>query len=80
MAHGLTLTSANTVVWYCPTNSLEIYEQANARIARPGQTSKTMIVHLAGTPVEKATYARLRERSKMQGMLLELFHKHDVEY
>lgn len=80
MAHGLTLTSANTVVWYCPTNSLEIYEQANARIARPGQTYKTMIVHLAGTPVEKATYARLRERSRMQGMLLELFHKQDVEY
>lgn len=80
MAHGLTLTASNTIVWYCPTNSLEIYEQANARITRPGQTSKTLIVHLAGTPVEKATYGRLKERAKLQGMLLELFHQQDMEY
>lgn len=80
MAHGLTLTSANTIVWYCPTNSLEIYEQANARIARPGQTHKTLIAHLSGTPVERATYARLKERARMQGMLLSLFHQQEVEY
>lgn len=80
MAHGLTLTAANVVVWYCPTNSLEIYEQANARIVRPSQTSKTLIAHLVGTPVERACYSRLRERAKLQGMLLELFKNQDVEY
>lgn len=80
MAHGLTLTAANTIVWYGPTQSLEIYEQANARITRPGQTSKTLIVHLSGTTVEKMTYRRLQERSKMQGVLLEMFKNQEIEY
>lgn len=80
MQHGLTLTSANTIVWYAPTNSLETYEQANARITRPGQTAKTLIVHMIGTPVEKATYARLKERARMQGMLLELFRSQELEF
>jgi SNF2 family DNA or RNA helicase len=79
MAHGLTLTEANMIIWYSPTQSLEIYEQANARITRPGQTSKTMIVHLAGTPVEKSTYKRLRDRGNMQGMLLQLFKDQEIE-
>lgn len=80
MAHGLTLTSANTIVWYGPTQSLEIYEQANARITRPGQTAKTLIVHMSGTLVEKMTYQRLRQRSKMQGLLLQMFKEQEVEF
>jgi SNF2 family DNA or RNA helicase len=80
MAHGLTLTAANTIIWYGPTQSLEIYEQANARITRPGQTSKTLIVHLAGTTVEKMTYTRLRQRARMQGMLLDLFKNQELEF
>lgn len=80
MAHGLTLTAANVIVWYSPTQSLEIYEQANARITRPGQTSKTLIAHLAGTAVERAVYRRLRERSKMQGLLLTMFKEQQLEF
>lgn len=80
MAHGLTLTSANTIVWYSPTTSLEIYEQANARITRPGQTSKTLIAHLYGTTVERLTYARLRTKSKMQNLLLTMFHQQELEF
>ena len=78
MAHGLTLTTGNLIVWYGPAPDLETYDQANARIIRPGQTFKTMIVHLFGTPVEKAAYARLRTRSRMQGLLLELFRNQEV--
>lgn len=73
MAHGLTLTAANTIIWYSPVNSYDIYEQANARIVRPGQTSKTLIAHLIGTPVERAVYQRLRDRRSFQGLLLDLF-------
>lgn len=80
MAHGLNLTIANTIVWYAPVNSLEIYEQANARIKRPGQKHKTLVVHLLGTNVEKETYARLRSRSKMQGLLLELFKNQKLNF
>jgi SNF2 family DNA or RNA helicase len=80
MSHGLTLTAANTIIWFAPVNSLEIYEQANARITRPGQSSKTLIAHLYGTPVERATYARLRSRAKMQGLLLALFRDQRLEF
>jgi SNF2 family DNA or RNA helicase len=80
MAHGLTLTEGNMIVWYAPTSSLEIYEQANARIVRPGQKRKCLIAHLCGTPVEKATYARLQSKSKMQGLLLAMFKDQDLEY
>lgn len=80
MSHGLTLTAANTIIWYAPTASLETYEQANARIVRPGQTSKTLIAHLYGTTVERATYARLRARGKMQGLLLALFSQQSLEF
>lgn len=74
MSHGLTLTAADLVVWYSPISDLEIYEQANARIARPGQTShKVQVVHLVGTPVDRKVYTSLRGKKKVQGNLLDLF-------
>lgn len=75
MAHGLTLTAANTIIWASPSNSLEIYEQANARITRSGQKNCTQIVHIEGTKVEKQVYDRLRRKAKMQGALLDLFEQ-----
>ena len=73
MSHGLTLTAANTIVWYSPVFSLETYEQANARITRPGQDAHTHIVHIESTPIEKRVYNTLRTRGSMQKALLELF-------
>jgi SNF2 family DNA or RNA helicase len=73
MAHGLTLTSANVIVWFSPTTSNETYEQACARITRPSQTRKQLIMHLTGTPVESKLYKRLQQKQSLQGALLELF-------
>lgn len=73
MAHGLTLTAADTIVWAAPTQSLEIYEQANARITRPGQTCHAHIIHIMATRVESQVYNRLQRKAKMQGALLEMF-------
>jgi SNF2 family DNA or RNA helicase len=75
MSHGLTLTSANTIVWFTPTTSLETYEQANARITRPGQTRKQLVIHLTGSPIETKLYKRLQQKKSLQGALLELFEE-----
>ena len=72
MSHGLTLTAATTIVWYAPVHSNEVYEQACARVRRPGQTRSTVIVHLAGTEVERKIYKRLQEKQSMQGLLLDM--------
>lgn len=73
MAHGLTLTEASTIVWFSPTYSAETWEQANARIHRPGQTRHTHIVRIESTPVERSIYKRLKKRGRMQGVLLDMF-------
>ena len=72
MSHGLTLTAATTIVWYAPVHSNEVYEQACARVRRPGQTRTTVIVHIAGTDVERRVYKRLQDKQSMQGLLLEM--------
>jgi len=73
MSHGLTLTAADTIIWYCPITSYETYEQANARIRRVGQTHRQQIIHLQGASVERKIYALLRRKAKVQDMLLSLF-------
>jgi len=72
LSHGLTLTAANTVVWFAPINSNETYQQANARVTRPGQKLNTLIVHVEATPLERKIYDRLQGKEKTQGILLDL--------
>lgn len=73
MSHSITLTAANTIVWFTPINSAETYQQANARIVRPGQVNNTVIVHCEGSELERRMYARLQRRQDTQGVLLGLF-------
>lgn len=72
MSHGLTLVAANMIIWYAPTYSNNIYEQANARITRPGQKNKQFIVHIEGCEFERRVYKKLRDRKAAQGTLLDL--------
>ena len=72
LSHGLTLTAASTIIWFAPINSNETYQQANARIVRPGQKLNTLIVNIEATEVERRIYARLQGKQKMQGLLLEM--------
>ena len=72
MSHGLTLTAATTIVWYAPIHSNDVYEQACARVRRPGQTRMTVIAHIAGSDIERKIYHRLQTKQKLQGTLLEL--------
>jgi SNF2 family DNA or RNA helicase len=72
MSHGLTLTAANTVVWFGPITSNEVYQQANARVTRPGQKLTTLVVDIEATAAERRMYQRLRDRQTSQGVLLDL--------
>lgn len=72
-AHGLTLTEADTTIWYAPIFSREIFEQANNRMNRPGQTKKMLVAMLAATPLEKQLYEALEHKGRMQDSVLQLF-------
>ena len=72
-AHGVTLTAANTVVWWAPTSSLETYAQANARVHRSGQDHKCTVVQLQGSHVEKRVYALLDNRIDIHTKMVDLY-------
>lgn len=72
-AHGVTLTQANTVVWWGPTSSLETYDQANARVHRSGQTHKCTVVQLQGSDAEKHVYRLLDRKINVHTKFVELY-------
>lgn len=74
-AHGITLTAADTVVFYGPLMSVEQYVQCCARADRKGQTSdKVTVIHIQGSPVEKKTFAALSSKVDDNAMLVSLFN------
>jgi SNF2 family DNA or RNA helicase len=70
MSHGLTLTAANTIIWYAPTDGGDAYVQANARIQRPSQTSHTRILHIFVDALERAIYSRNQARQSLQNLVM----------
>ena len=75
MQHGLDMTAATTVIWAGPTNSNETYEQACDRIMGVRQKHKTSIVHIEASDIERRIYKRLRDKQRVQGLLLELIQQ-----
>jgi len=78
-SHGLTLTAANTVIWYAPTSSVETYLQANARIDRPGQRNPMTVVHITGSPVEARLYSLLRGNITNHNKIIDLYQQEIME-
>jgi SNF2 family DNA or RNA helicase len=72
-SHGVTLTAADTVVWWGPTPSLETYAQANARVHRAGQRHVVTIVRLQGSNAEKHMYKMLDGRIDDHSKLVDLY-------
>ena len=72
ISHGLTLTAADTCVWFGPPLSAETYDQCNARIRRVGQRRKQLFVHLCSTPIERQVYNLLTNRLLQQDSFLKL--------
>jgi len=72
-SHGLTLTAANTIIWYAPVTSVETYLQANARINRPGQHNPMTIIHIRGSEVETRLYNMLRSKVDHHHKIIDLY-------
>ena len=73
-AHGVTLTAADTIVWWGPTASLETYAQANARIHRSGQKHKCTVVQLAGAGIEHRIYKLLDQKIDVHSQIVDLYN------
>lgn len=74
-AHGVTLTAADTIIWYAPVTSTETYLQANARIDRPGQRNAMTVVHIEGSPIERKLYTMLQNNITNHEKIVDLYKK-----
>jgi SNF2 family DNA or RNA helicase len=72
-AHGITLTAADTVVFWSPVMSVETYLQCIGRIERVGQKNKMTVVHLQGSDVEKKMYAMLQGKVDSHQKIVDLY-------
>ena len=72
--HGLNLQEGgDTIIWYGPIWSLELYEQTNARLWRQGQKSGTVVVQhiIAEGTIDEKVIAALHAKSDVQEKLME---------
>ena len=72
-SHGVTLTAADTIVFWSPVMSVETYLQCVARIDRVGQVNKMTVVHLQGSDVEKRMYKMLQGKIDSHEKLVDLY-------
>lgn len=73
-AHGITLTAADTVVFYGPMMSVELYKQAIARADRKGQTSdKVTVVHIESSPLEKKLFKAMNSKVSDHALLVGMY-------
>lgn len=74
-AHGITLTAADTVVFYGPLMSVEQYVQCIARSDRKGQDSdKVTVIHIEGSPIEKKMFKALGAKVDDHALLTQMFN------
>jgi SNF2 family DNA or RNA helicase len=74
-AHGITLTAADTIVWFGPIASVETWLQANERINRPPQKNKMTIIKICGSPIEKRVYKALESKESQHRMLTRIYEE-----
>ena len=73
-AHGITLTAADTIIFYGPLMSVELYKQAIARADRKGQTAdKVTVHHIQSSPIEKKMFAAMDSKVLDSSLLTSMF-------
>jgi len=70
--HGLNLQAGgNTIIWFGLTYSLELYQQANARLHRQGQTKPVTINHIiAENSIDGIVIDALQRKGETQDTLM----------
>ena len=74
-SHGVTLTRADTVIFWSPVLGVETYLQCIARMDRVGQVNKMTVVHLQGSEVEKRMYKVLQGKVDQHTALVDLYRE-----
>jgi SNF2 family DNA or RNA helicase len=73
-SHGVTLTAADTIVFWGPVMSVETYLQCIARADRVGQTgNKVTVVHIQASDIERRMFKQLSNRVEDHNTLIELY-------
>jgi SNF2 family DNA or RNA helicase len=73
-SHGVTLTAADTVIFFGPVMSVETYVQCIARADRIGQKSNNVtVIHLQGSEIERKMFKRLEARVEDHNILMQLY-------
>ena len=73
-AHGITLTAADTVVFFGPLMSVEQYVQCIARADRKGQDSdKVTVVHIESSPIERKLFKAMSTKVNDSILLTDMF-------
>lgn len=72
-SHGVTLTAADTVVFWSPVMSVDTYIQCVARVDRVGQKNSMTVVHLQSSEVERKVYKMLQQKVDMHQELVNLY-------
>ena len=78
-SHGVTLTAADTVIFWSPVMSVETYLQCIARIDRVGQKNKMTVIHLQGSEVERRMYSMLQNKVDLHEKLVDLYNEEIVD-
>jgi superfamily II DNA or RNA helicase len=73
-AHGITLTKADTVIFYGPLMSVEMYMQCIARADRKGQDSdKVTVIHIQSSHIEKKLFTAMSTKVDDHNLLSKMF-------
>ena len=72
-AQGLAQAGGSTLVWFGLTWSLELYQQANARLWRQGQKAETVVIHhiITKDTIDERILSALQKKDKTQSALID---------
>lgn len=77
VAFGLNMQQGgHIIVWFSPTWNLELYQQANARLLRQGQTKPVILYHLVckGT-MDETVMAALQSKDSLQDAMMRIIKR-----